>query len=106
MPRIKLVKLAHSRAGDKGEITSISLFPYRDEDYDRLLKHVTGDAVKKHFGSLVTGAVERYELANIKALHFVLHGTRPGGVAAALDLDAHGKSLSWALLEMDIESSG
>ena len=105
MTRVKLYELAHSRAGDKGEITSISLFPYREEDYELLLKQVTGDAVKKHFGSLVTGEVQRYELPNIKALHFVLQGTRPGGVAAALDLDVHGKSLSWALLQMEIESS-
>lgn len=105
MARIKLYRLAHSRSGDKGEITSISLFPYREEDYDRLCRQVTGEAVKRHFGAIVRGRVDRYELPDLQALHFVLHGTRPGGVAAALDLDAHGKSLSWALLQMEIETA-
>ncbi len=98
----KLYELAHSRAGDKGETTTLSLFPYRDEDYDFLKQQVTGKAVKEHFGPMVIGPVERYELEKIKALHFVLHGTRQGGVAAALELDAHGKSLSWALLQMEV----
>ncbi len=102
MSRMKLLQLAHSRSGDKGEITSLSLIPYREEDYDFLVEQVTAEAVKKHFGALLSGKVERYELQKIKALHFVLHGTRPGGVAAALDFDAHGKSLSWALLQMEV----
>ncbi len=105
MARIKLYQLAHSRSGDKGEITNISLFSYREEDYEQLCLQVTGEAVKKHFGAMVRGNVDRYELPDLQALHFVLHGTRPGGVAAALDLDAHGKSLSWALLQMEIETA-
>jgi len=99
----KLYELAHSRAGDKGETTTLSLFSYRDEDYELLKQQVTGEAVKQFFGAIVTGPVERFELEQICALHFVLHGTRPGGVAAALELDAHGKSLSWALLQMELE---
>ncbi len=105
MARVKLYQLAQSRSGDKGEITSISLFPYRGKDYDQLRQQVTGEAVKRHFGAMVSGSVDRYELPDLQALHFVLHGTRPGGVAAALDLDAHGKSLSWALLQMEIETA-
>lgn len=103
MNRIKLHELAHARSGDKGEVTNISLIPYKDEDYDFLAKNVTPEKVKKHFESITSGEVIRYDLPKLKAFNFVLKGTRPGGVSAALDLDPHGKSLSWALLEMEIE---
>ncbi len=103
MSRRKLFEIAHSRSGDKGEVTNISLIPYRDEHYHLLKARVTAAAVKEHFGPIVSGEVVRYELETLKAFNFVLYGTRPGGVAAALDLDAHGKSLSWALLQMEVD---
>ncbi len=103
MARIKLYKIAHARSGDKGEITNIGLFPYHDDDYNLIAAQVTPLAVKTFFGEIVTGDVVRYDLPNIKAFNFVIHGTRPGGVGAALDMDPHGKSLSWALLEMEID---
>jgi hypothetical protein len=101
--KIKLYELAHARAGDKGEITNIALFPYRDDDFPRLREQVTAAAVRDYFGERVKGEVIRYEIESLKGFNFVLYGTRPGGVSAALDLDAHGKSLSFVLLEFEVE---
>lgn len=101
--KVKLYELAHARAGDKGEVLNIALFAYRPEDYPLLEGQVTAEAVRRHFQGIVSGPVLRYELPLLHGLNFVLHGTRPGGVGATLDLDPHGKSLSWALLEMEIE---
>ena len=106
MKKVKLYEIAHGRAGDKGEITNISLFPYNGKHYDLLRKQVTARAVKAHFGDMVRGEVLRYEVPSIQGLNFVLHGTRSGGVSSAPDLDAHGKSLSFGLLEMEIEIPG
>jgi hypothetical protein len=103
LSRIKLYEIAHSRAGDKGEVTNISLIPYDEKHYELLKEQITENVVRDHFGELATGKVDRYELEGIGALNFVIYGTRPGGVAAALDFDVHGKSLSWALLEMEVE---
>jgi hypothetical protein len=100
---VRLHDIAHARAGDKGEITNICVFPYRDEDYPRLVSQVTADLVKAHFRGIVSGEVERFEIPSVCGLNFVLHGTRPGGVSAALELDAHGKGLSHGLLLMEIE---
>ncbi len=100
---MRLYEIAHARTGDKGEITNICLFPYRDDDFERLLGQVTAERVKEHFAGIVSGEVERFEVASVCGLNFVLHGTRPGGVSAALELDAHGKGLSFGLLLMEIE---
>ncbi len=99
----KLHEIAHSRSGDKGEITNISLIPYKEDHYKLIKEQITETAVKEHFGEIVTGKVVRYEIETLKVFNFVLYGTRVGGVAAALEFDAHGKSLSWALLEMEIK---
>ena len=101
--KIKLHRIAHARAGDKGEITNVAIFPYREEDYPRLQEALTPEAVKGHFAGLVAGKVIRYDLPYLKGFNFVLQGTRKGGVSAALDLDAHGKAFSSALLEMEID---
>ncbi len=103
MKKVKLYEIAHSRAGDKGEITNISLFPYADEHYDLLRRQVTARAVKSHFWNLVRGEVIRYEVPSIGGFNFVLYGTRIGGVSSALELDPHGKALSFGLLEMEVE---
>lgn len=104
MPRrIRLHDIAHARTGDKGEVTNISVFPYDDRDYERLVTTLTPEVVKAHFGDLVAGQVVRYEVPSICGLNFVLHGTRPGGVAAALQLDTHGKALSSGLLAMELD---
>jgi hypothetical protein len=98
-----LYEIAHARSGDKGELTTVSLFLYEESLFASVEQQVTAAAVKRHFAHIAKGDVERYELPQLAALHFVLYGTRPGGVAAALDFDAHGKSLSWYLLEMVID---
>jgi len=99
---MKLRTLAHSRTGDKGNISNISVIAYRDEDYPFLCEHVTAARVKEHFREIVTGDVTRYELPAISALNFVLKGALGGGVTRSLALDAHGKGLSSALLDLDL----
>ena len=99
---MKLRQIAHSRAGDKGHIVNVSLIAFDERDYARLVAHATAEAVKQHFQGLVTGDVVRYEVPAISALNFVLHGVAGGGVTRTLALDAHGKSLSSALMDMEI----
>lgn len=99
---MKLRALAHARTGDKGDASSISVIAHEPGDFAFLCEHVTAQRVKAHFGSLVHGTVERYELRGLGALNFVLHGALGGGVTRSLALDAHGKSLSCCLLEMEL----
>ncbi len=103
MARIALFYLAHSRTGDKGNSQTMSLIPYREEDYALLGHQVTAESVKRHFGSLVQGAVTRYELPNIGAFNFVLEEALQGGVNDSLALDTHGKSRSSVFLAMEVE---
>lgn len=98
----KLYDLAHSRAGDKGNTLVLSLIPYKEEDYPLLKEKVTAEAVKRHLQDIVAGEVERYELPNLPALQFVCRQALLGGVTTSLSMDTHGKSLSYALLEMEI----
>ena len=99
---MKLRDLAHSRAGDKGNTANVSVIAFRQEDYLHLVRHVTAELVKAHFGPIVKGPVTRYELPNIGALNFVLQEALGGGVTRSLGLDPHGKSLSSFILEIDI----
>ena len=103
--RMKLRAIAHSRSGDKGTIVNVSLIVFDPRHYPFILRHVTAERVKSHFADLATGDVLRYELPRISALNFVVHGIAGGGVTRTLALDAHGKSLSSALLEMEIDES-
>lgn len=99
---MKLREIAHARAGDKGDISNLALFAYRQEDYPLLKKRVTAEAVKAYFHEHCKGDVIRYELDNICALNFVMDRALGGGVLRSLAQDKHGKSLSAALLEMEI----
>ena len=99
---MKLREIAHSRSGDKGNISNISLIAFRQEDYDRLVDYVTAERVKEWFKEIVHGEVKRYELPKLGALNFVMERALGGGVTRSLALDAHGKTLSSALLEMEI----
>jgi hypothetical protein len=99
---MKLREIAHSRAGDKGDHSTISVIAYRDEDYPLLEKQVTAERVKAHFAGTVKGEVLRYTMPNIGALNFVLKNALGGGVTRSLALDIHGKSFSSAMLELDI----
>jgi hypothetical protein len=102
--RRKLYHLAHSRAGDKGDTTILTLIAYRPEHYPLLARQVTAEAVRKHFTGVIHGEVRRFELPNLHALQFVGERALGGGVTVSLGLDAHGKSLSSALLEMEVET--
>jgi len=99
---VKLRTISHARSGDKGMMLNISLIAYDERDYPRLVRHATASRVKAHFSDLADGDVTRYELPSIGALNFVLHRLIGGGVTRTLALDGHGKSLSSALLEMEI----
>ena len=100
---MKLREIAHSRTGDKGNISNISVIAYDAKDYDLLREQITAERVKAHFAGVVEGSVVRYELPNLGALNFVMDQALGGGVTRSLALDAHGKSLSSALLDLDIE---
>lgn len=100
---VKLYDLAHSRAGDKGNTLTLSLIPYNTDDYELLRTRVTAEAVRHHLRDIVAGEVTRYELPNLPALQFVCQQALTGGVTTSLTMDPHGKSLSYALLEMEIE---
>lgn len=86
--------IAHRRAGDKGDTSTLSLFPYRDEDFDLLVREVTADRVRAHLADHVRGEVLRYELPNLCALRFTCRQALDGGVTTSLALDTHGKALS------------
>lgn len=101
--KVKLYDIAHSRAGDKGNILTLSLIPYEETHYELLCRLVTADRVKAHLKDVIHGAVTRYELPNISALLFVCEQALSGGVTTSLVLDTHGKTLSYALLEMELE---
>jgi hypothetical protein len=101
---MKLREIAHSRTGDKGNTSNISVIAYDPKHYPMLLAHLTAERVKSHFAGVVEGDVVRYELPRINALNFVMSQTLGGGVTRSLALDAHGKSLSSALLDLEIEA--
>ena len=99
---MKLYELAHSRTGDKGNISNVSLIAYDPADYEMLKEKVTPERVKEHFKGMVKGDVVRYELPNIYALNFVMHARLGGGVTRSLSVDMHGKGFSSYLLDMEI----
>ena len=103
MPLMQLVHLAHARSGDKGDTANVGVIAYEPEDYELLRSRLTPERVKAHFGELVRGRVERFELPNLHALNFLLHHALDGGGTVSLMNDAQGKVMSTALLRMEIE---
>ena len=103
MPRIQLVHLAHARSGDKGDTANVGVIAYDPAHYAILTESLTPERVKAHFGDMVKGEVERFELPNLHALNFLLHGALDGGGTVSLMTDAQGKVFSTALLRMEIE---
>ena len=101
--KIQLVKLAHARSGDKGDTANVGLIALNAEYYPILVREVTVARVARHFRGMIKGSVERYELPNLKALNFLLHGALGGGGTLSLKTDAQGKVFSTALLRMEIE---
>ena len=101
--RVKLLKLAHARSGDKGDTANVGLTALREEFYPLLAREVTAVRVKEHFRGLVKGGVERFELPNLGALNFLLHESLGGGGTLSLMTDAQGKTFSTALLRMEVD---
>ena len=101
--RVRLVDIAHARSGDKGDNANVGVIALKPEWYPVLEKALTKAAVKAHFKGVITGDVERYELPNLKALNFLLHGALDGGGTLSLKTDAQGKVFSTALLRMTID---
>jgi len=101
---MKLREIAHSRTGDKGDISIISVIAYDEKDYKKLKEEVTVEKVKKHFEKIVMGKVTRYEIESLGALNFVMENALGGGVTRSLAIDPHGKSLSSLLLEIEIDN--
>nr|WP_249807448.1 hypothetical protein [Bradyrhizobium sp. 30] len=95
-------EIAHSRTGDKGNTLNISVICYDPRDYAHLCAELTPERVKAWLGSIVHGRVLRYEMPKLSALNFVLGQALAGGVTRSLALDAHGKSVSSALLDLVI----
>ncbi len=100
---IQLVDIAHARSGDKGDTANVGLIALKPEWYDLLVREVTRDLVVQHFKGVITGNVERFELPNLMALNFLLHGALDGGGTLSLKTDAQGKVFSTAMLRMKIE---
>ena len=101
--RVQLVDLAHARSGDKGDTANVGVIALRPEWYPLLVQHLTRDRVKAHFQGVITGDVQRYELPNLNALNFLLHGALDGGGTLSLKTDAQGKVFSTALLRMTLD---
>lgn len=101
--KIRLLDIAHARSGDKGDTANVGLIALKPEWYDVLRDHVTVDAVRTYFRDVIRGPVERFELPNLKALNFLLHGALDGGGTLSLKTDAQGKVYSTAMLRMTIE---
>jgi hypothetical protein len=99
---MKLRAIAHSRTGDKGRVLNISVIAFDEVDYRRLLREVTTERVRAHLSDLIADDVVRYELPHLGALNFVLTRAPGESVTRTLGLDAHLKSLSSALLDMEI----
>ncbi len=103
MARLALRELCGYRSGDKGDIANVAIFADDDETYALIVREVTAERVKAHFGTMVTGKVERYEAANVRALNFVMHGALAGGGPSSLRADALGKTLGGALVRLEID---
>ena len=102
---MRLIEIAHARSGDKGDMANIGLIARKQEHYPVLLREVTAERVKQHFGNRCRGPVERFELPNIGALNFLLHEALGGGGTLSLRADAQGKTLGAALLRMEVDVS-
>jgi hypothetical protein len=101
--KIRLIQIAHARSGDKGDTGNVGVIARKEEYYPFLLKYVTVERVKEHFGGIALGKVERFELPNLYALNFLLHEALGGGGTKSLKNDAQGKTLSNVMLRMEID---
>ncbi|HEY4658350.1 MAG TPA: hypothetical protein VIH11_02465 [Gemmatimonadaceae bacterium] len=100
---VRLRDVAHARSGDKGDTANVGVIALRPEWYALLARHLTRERVAAHFAGLIEGGVERFELPNLHALNFLLHGALDGGGTLSLKTDAQGKVYSTALLRMMLD---
>jgi hypothetical protein len=101
--KIPLSQIAHGRSGDKGDTSNIGIIAYQAKHLPILIREVTPERVKQHFGPLIEGRVERFDLPNLGALNFLCYGALGGGGTLSLRIDAQGKTLAAGLLGMEIE---
>jgi hypothetical protein len=101
--KVRLVDIAHARSGDKGDTANVGVIALRPEWYDVLTKYLTRERVLQHFQPVITGDVERFELPNLRALNFLLHGALDGGGTLSLKTDAQGKVFSTAMLRLVLD---
>ncbi|HEU4640911.1 MAG TPA: hypothetical protein VFS44_00560 [Gemmatimonadaceae bacterium] len=101
--RIRLIDIAHARSGDKGDTANVGVIALDPRWYPVLERHLTRDRVARHFAGVITGGVERFELPNLGALNFLLHGALGGGGTLSLKTDAQGKVFSTAMLRMELD---
>lgn len=101
--KVRLLDLAHARSGDKGDTANVGLIARRPEWYELIVREVTAERVARHFAGVIEGGVERFELPNLRALNFLLHGALDGGGTLSLKTDAQGKVFSTALLRMVLD---
>ena len=103
MKKIPLYAMAHGRSGDKGDGSNVGVMAYDERGYELMKEWLTTERVKQHFGSIVRGGVDRYEMPNILGLNFILHDSLGGGGSESLKNDAQGKTHAMALLRIEIE---
>ena len=103
MARLQLRELCGYRSGDKADIANVAIFADDDESYEVIVREVTAERVKAHFGSMVRGRVDRYEARNVLALNFVLHEALGGGGPRSLRSDSLGKTMGGALVRLEID---
>jgi hypothetical protein len=103
MKTVPLREIAHARAGDKGNVSNISVWVYDPQHYAAVKAGLTVERVREAYPALFTGEIQRYELDHLHGLNFVLHDAIEGGVNTSLNLDAHGKSWSFLMLALEIE---
>ncbi len=101
--KVRLLDVAHARSGDKGDTANVGLIALKPEWYEPLARHLTRERVVEHFRGSITGDVERFELPNLNALNFLLHGALGGGGTLSLKTDAQGKVYSTALLRLVLD---
>jgi hypothetical protein len=101
--KVRLLDIAHARSGDKGDTANVGVIALKPEWYPILEKYLTLDVVREHFRGVIAGDVERFELPNLTALNFLLHGALDGGGTLSLKTDAQGKVYSTALLRLVLD---
>jgi len=102
--RLLVRDIAHARAGDKGNTSNINIWVYDPEDFELLKRTVTPERIKKEFPKLIRGNVTRYVIEHLHGLNLVMSEALEGGVNASLNLDSHGKSWSYLILGLALDS--